>query len=203
MRYLILCSALLILSNISIAQSDKLFTEEDRKHLIENLNRTKNKMVAETESLSPNLWHFKPNKDSWCIAQVLEHMGIFERLVIQETKVAMNLDPRPELYSQALPDSLYLKWMAEKKPHTAPKQATPLGLMKEKDNLTFFLFGRNLLLDYVSKTEKDLKAQFTPRKSEANHLRSIHGLLVVHYGHTDRHIRQIGRIKSDANYPKN
>jgi len=179
----------------------KIWTEEDRQYLVSELERTRDEIVSATEYLSPDQWHFKPSENSWNIAQVVEHLGIYERLFLQEAWVANNLPPRPQYYERSISDSLYLAWMADKSHHTAPENAVPLGFMKGKDNLIFFLYGRNLVINYVRDTDKDLKAQFTPRGGEPNNLRSIHGLFVVHFGHTDRHLRQIERIKSDPNYP--
>jgi uncharacterized damage-inducible protein DinB len=181
----------------------KVWTVSDQELLLSELRRTKNEMVEATESLSDEQWHFKPDEKLWNIAQAVEHMGIYERLYLQEIRVALyDTDPKPEIASQILGDKTYLAWMAEKNPHTAPKHAVPPGFMKGKDNLDYFLYGRNLLEEIVSTTEKDLKTHFMPRKSEPLGLRSIHGLLVIHYGHTDRHLRQIERIKAHPDYPK-
>ena len=197
-KLILICIA--CFSFISYAQ-DKLWTEEDRKFVYDNMNRTKIEMIAATENLSKEQWHFKPDADSWCIAQVVEHMGIYERIVYQEAMVGNALPPRPDLYQDQRSDEEFIAWMAETNPHVAPKNATPLGFMKGTDNLEFFSFGRDLILTYLKTTEKDLKAQFIPRSSEPNKHRSIHGLMIVHFGHTDRHLRQIERIKANPKYP--
>ncbi len=181
----------------------KIWTTDDKKSLLSELKRTKKEMIAATESLTDEQWHFKPDENSWNIAQAVEHMGIYERLYYQEGRAALqNTDPMPEIANQVLGDGTYLDWMAEKQPHFAPKHAVPSGFMKGRDNLDYFIYGRNLLEDLVSSTDKDLKSHFVPRKSEPKGLHSIHGLLVVHYGHTDRHLRQIERIKAHRDYPK-
>jgi uncharacterized damage-inducible protein DinB len=183
-------------------QNGKYWSAQDRDKLIKELERTKNELITQTEGLTPEQWHFKPSKDAWSIAQVVEHVGIYERIVLQEAWTATDLPPQPEYARDALPDSTYLSWMMEKQPHTAPENAIPLGLMKGKDNLLFYLHGRDLILDFVQKTDKDLKSHFVPRAGEPNNKRSVHGLFVVHYGHTDRHLRQIQKIKLYAGYPK-
>lgn len=160
-------------------------------------------MIAMTENLSLAQWHFKPSKESWSIAQVVEHIGLYERMVMQEAMIAINVDPQSELIGEVLTDSIYLSWMGEENPHVASGNAIPLGFMEGKNNLNFFLYGRDLILDYVTSTENDLKAQFTSREGEPNNRRSLHSLFVVHFGHTYRHLRQIERIKSDGNFPRN
>lgn len=182
--------------------NEKIWTEEDRQFLLKELRRTKDKIIAETENLTLAQWHFKPSEDSWSIGQVVEHIGLYERIVLQEAWIANSLPPQPQFFQQSNSDSTYLAWMAEINPHVASENAIPLGFMKGKDHLDFFLYGRDLILNYIKETAIDLKVHFTPRESEPNNRRSIHGLFVVHFGHTDRHLRQIERIKSNPNYPK-
>lgn len=180
---------------------DKLWSEEDRQNLLSNLNRNRNEIVQLTENLSQEQWHFNPDEDSWNIAQVLEHIALYDQLVINETQKALVLPPRPEEYSFTKSDDFYTKWMGESKPHKAYAHTVPLGLINGKDNLSYFLNSRDHLNKIISSTSKDLKAHFTPRSSEAHKLRSVHGLIIVHFGHTDRHIRQIKRILTDNNFP--
>mgnify|MGYP001199447310 CR=1 FL=1 len=191
-----------IKSDKNFPQNGKFWTIRDRAMLLKELERTKQAIIAETNSLTPDQWHFKPSKDAWSIAQVVEHLGIYERIFLQEAWIATELPPQPQYYITTLSDSTYLSWMAESQSHTAAENAIPLGYMKGIDNLSFFTFGRDHIIDFVNKTDKDLKVHFTPREGEPNNRRSIHGLFVVHYGHTDRHLRQILRIKSHPSYPK-
>lgn len=183
-------------------QNGKVWTAGDRTMLLTELERTKQAIITETASLTDEQWHFKPSKEAWCIAQVVEHLGLYERIFLQEAWIATEIPPQPEYHTATLSDSTYLSWMAESQSHNAPENAKPLGYMKGKDNLSFFVLGRDPVIDFVRRTDKDLKVHFTPRAGEPNNRRSIHGLLVVHYGHTDRHLRQIARIKSNPNYPK-
>jgi DinB superfamily len=177
-------------------------TDEDRAFLSKELLRTKELVIKFTKSLTKKQWSFKPTKESWNIGQVVEHLGLYERIFLQEAWLATELPPQPEFQKDALSDSIYLSWMAEPQAHKAPQNAVPLGFMKGVDNLTFFIFGRELILDFVSNTKKDLKVHFTPRQGEPNNKRSIHGLFVIHYSHTDRHLAQIRRIMSHPSFPK-
>jgi|GEM_PF-3648096 hypothetical protein len=40
--------------------------------------------------------------------------------------------------------------MAEPQTHLAPQNAVPLGFMKQKGNLTFFVFGRDYIINFVT-----------------------------------------------------
>jgi len=179
----------------------QIWTEKNRQFLLENLERTRNEVTKETENLSLEQWHFKENDTSWSIAQVVEHLGIYERTFLSESSVIRQGKLEPELSVNARTDSLYLAWMNEPQSHIANKIHIPLELMKGKDNLTFFLYGRNLIVEFIRTTKDDLKAYYTFRSGDEKR-RSLHALFVVHFGHTDRHLRQIRRIKQHRNFPK-
>jgi len=200
-RYLL--SGLLFFSGIAFlqAQPKKIWTEDNRKFLLDNLQKTKNEIIASTENLTAKQWAFKEAPDKWSIGQVLEHLGLYERIFEQEADIMLSTDAEPGLDSTALSDSAYLAWMNDPAPHTAERNATPLGLMKGKDNLTFFLFGRESIIAFVKNTTYDLKGHYTFRWGKEKR-RSIHALMVVHFGHTSRHLRQIQRIKESAGFPK-
>jgi len=184
------------------ASDIRIWNEIDRANLLANLQRSRIEIEQLCEDLTPEQWHFNPSADEWSIAQVLEHITLYDQLVIQESYIAFNLPPRPDEYKFTKSDEYYLDWMGESKPHKAYPHAVPLGLITGKNNLSYFLNARSYLENLIKTTDKDLKAHFTPRSSETHYLRSIHGLITVHYGHTDRHIRQIKRIMQDQNYPK-
>jgi len=178
----------------------RLWNEKDRWYLVENLERTKLEIINETKSLSMKQWLYKQDSSKWSIEQVLEHLGLYERIFAQEADIMLSVPPDPLLDSLSKPDSSYLNWMSDPSPHQAEWNAEPMGLMKGSDNLQFFLFGRDHLLDFIRNTTYDLKAHFTFRWGQERR-RSIHSLMVVHFGHTDRHLRQILRIKSEMGYP--
>lgn len=178
----------------------KLWTEKDRLYLVENLERTRLEIIKETNSLSQQQWSYKQDTSKWSIAQVVEHLGLYERIFGQEADVMLSTPADPLLDSLSKPDSSYLNWMSDPSPHKAEWNAEPLGLMRGSENLQFFLFGRDHIIDFIRNTTYDLKSHFTFRWGDEKR-RSIHSLMVVHFGHTDRHLRQILRIKKEKDYP--
>ncbi|HPG06900.1 MAG: DinB family protein [Saprospiraceae bacterium] len=186
--------------NQMYGQLARPWTEKDRAYLIDNLERTRNAIIEETKNLTLEQWSFKPDSNQWSIGQVLEHLGLYERIFAQEVDIMLSTDPDPQMDTLSMPDSSYINWMNDPSPHKAEWNAEPLGFMQGADNLTFFLFGRNHLVDFVKNTGYDLKSHFTFRWGDEKR-RSIHALMVVHFGHTDRHLRQILRIKNNPKYP--
>ncbi|RYG43052.1 MAG: DinB family protein, partial [Chitinophagaceae bacterium] len=97
-----------LFAKTSIAQSPELWKEKDRRFLIENLERTRNEVIGRCTRLSPDQWRFKPDSASWSIAQVVEHLGLYERIFIQEADIMLSADPDPALDSLSSPDSVYI-----------------------------------------------------------------------------------------------
>ena len=189
------------IDNNVYGQKKHLWTDSDRKFLVANLERTRLEIVTETQNLTLEQWSFKEDSTKWSIGQVLEHLGLYERIFAQEADIMLSSKPEPQLDSLSLPDTSYINWMNDPSPHKAEWNAEPLGFMKGADNLNFFLFGRNHNIEFIKITTYDLKAHFTYRWGKEQR-RSIHALMVVHFGHTDRHLNQIYRIKHAAGFPK-
>lgn len=190
-----------LFSNNSYSQVKRQWTDTDRKYLVDNLEKTKQEVINETQNLTTDQWSFKEDSAKWTIGQVLEHLGLYERIFAQEADIMLSAEPDPLLDSLSLPDTSYINWMNDPSPHKAEWNAQPLGLMKGSDNLSFFLFGRNHIIDFIKNTTYDLKAHHTFRWGKEKR-RSIHALMVVHFAHTDRHLQQIKRIKQSVLYPK-
>ena len=185
---------------LSTIFAQKLWTENDRQYLLDNLNRTTAALENEITGLTDAQWHFKESPDRWSIAQVIEHLGIYESLYDKEATVIVNSKPEPALNNTVRNDSFYLSWMAEAKPHTARGLGLPQGLMKDADNWTYFKTLRDQNYAFIQNTTADLRTYFTYRPDNVRW--NIHQLYIVLFAHCDRHLKQVLKIKADPNYPK-
>ena len=145
MRYL-LAFNLLILALASHAQtSQKLWSENDRKFLLENLKRSGEQLVKETENLTEAQWDFKESPDRWSIRQVVEHISIWELLLQREISLAYAAGPKPDMVATATHDSVNLKFLKDSVPHIATEYtkpftySVPMGVTSGKDNLSWLL----------------------------------------------------------------
>ena len=48
-----------------------VWTEEDRKYLLDNLIRSKEELIQETKNLTDEQWDFKENSNRWNINQLV------------------------------------------------------------------------------------------------------------------------------------
>jgi hypothetical protein len=180
-----------------------LWNESDRKYLVDNLKRTRDLVIEETKNLSERQWTFKEAPDRWSINEVVEHLAIWELLLDREVSQALVAGPQPELTKNGKTDSSVLAFLMEEKPHitteyTKPFTFTvPTGLNSGKNNLAWFLKMRNESLNFLDSTKTDLRYYFL-RPGRGN----VHQVYITIFAHTDRHLRQIRKIKANANYPK-
>lgn len=182
--------------------TQKFWTENDRSFLLENLKRSRDELVKETQNLTDAQWNFKESPDRWSIRQVVEHIGIWELLLQREISISYMAGPKPELAATATPDSVNIKNLTDPAAHIATEYtkpftfSVPMGINAGKDNLAWFLKMRNESIDFITNTKDDLRTYFSNGK------RSIHYAYLSTYGHTDRHLLQIAKVKRHPNYPK-
>ena len=192
-----------MLFSIGILQAQEtksLWTEADRQYTLDNMRRTRDALVKETENLTPAQWAFRDSAHRWSIGEVVEHLALWEIVWSREISMGSRSKPQPELNATSSPDSYYTTFIMEDKPHTAPDFAVPTGFIQGKDNLTFFLRGREQAIKFVETTKIDLRAQF--ELTNTPYPRNMYQVLIYQWGHVDRHLRQIAKLKAHKDYPK-
>jgi len=184
------------------AQPPEAWTEKDRTYLVDNLRRSIDQINEATRNLSDAQWNFKPGPDKWSINEVVEHIAIWELLLQRDISLALSDPPKPELTKTAWPDSSTLGFIMEDKPHhsldyTKPFSFTiPMGLNDGSKNLLWLQKMRKEDGDFVKNTKQDMRVYYRGRGSE-----SVHVLYILIFGHADRHLRQIMKIKADPAFP--
>lgn len=187
----------------AIAQEGKLWSEQDRQYLLDNLTRSREELIKKTKDLTKEQQNFKESPDRWSINEIVEHIAIWEMLLCHRISGQLSGGPKPDLAAQAIADSVKLGFIMEEKTHhsadyTKPYTYTiPMGLNNLKNNMTWFLKMRNESINFVSTTDNDLRLYFVQGNQT-----STHGTFITLFGHTDRHLRQIRKVKQHPKYPK-
>jgi hypothetical protein len=187
----------------SLAQDSRAWSEEDRKYLLANLIRSRDELTRATRDLSKDQWSFKESPDRWSINEVVEHVSRWEMLFDARITSSLQAGKNPERMKKTKPDSTYVNFIMEEKPHysldyTKPfSYSIPMGRNTLESNLAWFLKMRNELIEYIRTTNDDLRMYFNGMGST-----NIHQTCIYTFGHTDRHLRQISKVKKDPKYPK-
>ena len=202
MKKVLLVLQIILYSAAAFAQETKLWTENDRKYLLDNLTRSRDMLIKETQNLTPAQWNFKETPERWSIKEVVEHIGIWELLLQREVSQDLYAGPQPEMNKTVKPDSVVFNRIMEEKPHisveyTKPFTFTlPMGLNSGENYRAWFLKMRNESIDYLKIATEDLRSYYL-KTGRGN----IHQVYITTFGHTDRHLRQIRKIKQHPKYP--
>lgn len=183
----------------TLAQT-KLWTKADRQYTVNNLKRTRDLVVQETEQLSPEQWRFKESPDRWSIGEIVEHLALWEIIWAREISIGIRNKPQPELNQTSKPDSYYATWIMEDSPHVSPDFSRPTGFIQGRNNLLFFQKLRDQNIAFADTTQADMRASF--EFTATDYPRNMHQVYIFQWGHVDRHLRQIRKVKAHPNYPK-
>jgi len=198
----LLLLVLLLLLTAPVINAQRLWTKADQRYTVENLRRTRDALTREVENLTDAQWHFRESPGRWSIAEVVEHLGTWEIAFAREIGEGIRNAPRPDLVpgNATDPDKYFREYIMEDKPHTAPDFARPTGLLRGKDNLTFFQKKRDLAIGFADTTQTDMRLYYG--RTGSKFPRNMHQVYIYQWGHVDRHLRQIQQVKQHAGYPK-
>lgn len=175
------------------------WNEADRKYLLENLIRSKDELIKETEGLTEEQWNFKEDPDRWSINQIVEHIAIYELIFMNQISVALQLGEFPQIKKYPA-DSLFLgndPNMNNTTDFTKPfSYSVPLGNNKGIDNLTWITTMRDESIEFVRTDERNLRLYYI------NFGANIHQKCMQIFSHTNRHLRQIKKVKEHPDYPE-
>jgi len=189
-------------TNADQSSTAPVWTEADKKYLLDNLIRTKQEIINETKNLTKKQWNFKESPDQWSINQIVEHIDRYELIFMHEISVALQMGPIPN-FPQHSPDSMFL----DQDPKDLKKNNTtdftkpftisvPLGNNEGSNNMIWFNKMRDESIDYLKNTTQNIR-QYYP-----NFGPDVHQKFIMIFTHTDRHLRQIKRVKGNPKYPK-
>ena len=143
---------------------------------------------------------FHESADRWSIGEIVEHLALWEIIWNREISIGVRNKPTPELNANSRPDSYYNEFIMEDAKHNASDYTKPTGFIEGKNNLAFFLRNHAINLAFVETTKADLRAHF--EFTSTPDPRNMHQVLIFQWGHVDRHLRQIRKVKTHPNYPK-
>lgn len=193
---------------IGLAQAKgRVWTSTDQELLSEGLKKTLSDVIQEIEPLNEQQLHFKPDSNQWSVAEVLEHIGVYEELLYWDLLNNQYTDERPDLVDSVKGiDAIMVAYAADPNKGQAPFIAQPLGRFKDKTALlNYFLRNRNEVINLIRDTKVDFRLHFIFRPPDWGvwHIRDLHQYTLLWIAHTERHLNQIRRIKASPLFPVN
>ncbi|GAB3702527.1 hypothetical protein GCM10027592_32030 [Spirosoma flavus] len=161
--------------------------------------------MNELMGLTEKQIHFKPDTTQWSIAEVAEHLGIYDELLYWDLLNNQYTPEMPEWVEKVKGvDSVMLAYTNDPVQLKAPFVAQPLGRFEKKEALlAYFNRFRGEVIQLVNQTKADFRLHFIFRSEDAGvwRVRDLHQYTLLWIAHTQRHTNQIKRIKAYANYP--
>lgn len=204
--FTILILASFLCTNARAQNKTIVWTEKEKEFLLLALDTTRAGLLKEVQGLNQTKLHFKPDSSQWSVAEILEHLGVWEELLFWDLFSNQNTPEQPELVSIVKKnDSIMLAYGTDPAKGQSPIVALPLGRFKTKEELVkYFTFFRDEVIKLVRTTTADFRLHFIYRPKDWGvwSVRDLYQYTVIFITHTTRHANQIRRVKAHANYPK-
>jgi hypothetical protein len=179
-------------------------TPQDRTFLTNHLSHTRDLLLSEIEDLRPDQWTFRPDEETWSIAECADHIATIERRVFSMvSKHMQSAAPNPERAAEVQKKT---PWILEAVPSRHARVKVPAGIENTSHSATpkefadLFQERRAALLKYVSETEDPMHDRVAPHMIFKD-LDGCQWLLMISL-HSERHAAQIAEVKSQPAYPK-
>lgn len=186
---------------VAISLQAEGLSQKDRDFAMSYLHATRKQVLDAVDGLTEAQWKFKQADDRWSVAQVLEHIILTERALLEMEKKAVASPPAPIPEASKLKDEFIMKAIASRdKKAQAPAELRPTGgLGAGTSEVQQFKAARDATIDYVRTTKDDLRAHSTD--SPLGKVDGVQWLLFIG-AHSERHLAQILEVKADPKFPK-
>lgn len=198
--------ALAVLCVTGAWAADTPLTQGERDFAMSNLQSTRKLFLDSVAGLTAEQWNFKAAPERWSIAECAEHIALSEDGIAAAAKGTLKTPAEPEKASrgdaaregdQKLLDAVLDRSHKIQAPEPLKpnhKFATP------QEAVEHFQKSRDANIDYVEKTQDDLRSHFAPGPTGAP-MDGYRWILLLS-AHTERHTNQIKEVKADAGFPK-
>jgi hypothetical protein len=189
-----------LLAAPALAQ-DAAATKYDRQKAYAYLDETRASFLKSVEGLSEAQWRFKAGPDRWSIAEVAEHIGLSESLILGmiENQVLKAPAKKP---GEGITDEKLIAGVTDRSQKAqAPEVLKPVNKWPTREALVKdFIAARAKTMEWVKTTNEDLRAHAAPHPAFG--ILDGHQWILLLAGHSARHTAQIEEVKASAGYPK-
>lgn len=138
-------------------------TVKERNDAVALLESGRQKLLTEIVGLSEAQLKFKPSPDKWCIAEVMEHIGLTEmgigEIVQQKLKTPADSTKRTEI--KVTDEQIKQRLNNRSGKVQSPEIIKPTGRFTDiKQAIAFFTNARNVNIEFIQTTQEDLKDRY-------------------------------------------
>jgi hypothetical protein len=179
-------------------------TSEDRAFLTNHLTQTRDLLINEISNLRLDQWTFRPDDETWSIADCADHIVCIEKLTF--AMVSKRMQAAPPDPQRAAEVQKKTAWILEAVPSRHARAKVPPGIENTihfstpEEFADSFAERRAALLKYVGETQDPMHDRVFPHMIFKD-LDGYQWLLMISL-HSERHAAQIAEVKAHAAYPK-
>ncbi len=174
----------------------------ERQFALEELASTEATLLELVDGLTPEQWNFRETPDRWSIAEIIEHLILFENFILRTIATVLEAPAEPGKKALAAGKEALVLGLANSRSAKiqAREAARPVGNWPDTDEQIVELRKtRARTVTFAAQTEADLRGHFFPHLAFGD-LDSYQWLLLLSR-HGARHALQIEEIKADPVYP--
>lgn len=174
----------------------------ERQFVIEQLAASEARLLGLVEGLTPAQWSFREDAERWSIAEIVEHLVVFEGFITAAVTNALSGSAEPE--KAALADAkepLVLGLAGSRDRKLKAREATrPVGRwMDGAELIAEFREARARTIAFAAETDCALREHFFPHIAFGD--LDCYQWLVVLGQHTLRHCLQVEEILGNEGFP--
>jgi DinB superfamily len=175
---------------------------QEREFVLEQLGASEARLSGLVEGLTSAQWSFREGEERWSIAEILEHLVVFEGFITDAVTNALKGPTEPEKTALAgAKEPMVLGLAGTRGAKLKAREATrPVGRWVDGAELVAeFRKARGRTIAFAAGTDCDLRTHFFPHIAFGD--LDCYQWLVVVGQHTLRHCLQIEEISGDLRFP--
>ena len=198
----VVLALLLLVATPAFATDTLPAMNADKKKLVEELERTRDKFLKSVEGLSEAQWNYKAAPEKWSIAQCAEHIAASESFIRGAVDKALTAPLAADQDRAALvKDDLITTMIVDRsKKFSAPEPLVPGGRFGSAGAaVETFKKDRAETLK-LAQSDIDFRAHALQHPGFG--MLDTYGWLLFLSGHSERHTLQIEEVKANPDFPK-
>jgi len=193
--------AMVLLPVLGLSQT---LSQGERDRALSELYATRKQFLDSVAGLTPAQWSFKPDANTWSVAQCAEHIAVSEDMIFDLIAKKILASPaQPEKRAEVKgKDEAVLKQIPDRTERfKAPEMLAPTGRWtRPGDIVEHFRQSRDRALEYVRTTKDPLRVHFAPHPVVG--LLDGYQWILLNAAHSARHVAQIEEVKARPAFPR-
>lgn len=187
---------------VSFATGTTRLTDAEREMAVKELTHSRDEVLIALDGLSESQLNFKPDDETWSLAEITEHLVITENGIFGMMEESLKTPADPSRRGEVkMTDEQILGFIEDRSTRVkTQQQMEPTGQFGDFEaTLEMFKDRREKHLDYLKETDDDLRNHYAQLP-----FGTLDGLQVILFlsGHTDRHVQQMHELMSDPRFPE-